>query len=71
MNTDKLTTIVGMILAVMQAGQVAISQIPAGTTMGAKEWLGVGMAVAFAIIGLFTNKQGNVIVTTTPTAPKP
>ena len=69
MSTDKLTSIVGLLLGVLQAGNVALGQIPAGTTMALKDWLGIAMAVGFAIIGIFTNKAGQVGIVTTPVQP--
>ena len=64
MNTDKLTSISGFALAILQAGQVALTQLPAGSVMTSKEWLAVGMAALFAALGFFTNKSGSISVVT-------
>lgn len=54
MNTDKITTIIGAIIAVLVAFNGAV--VPAATG-GTINWVSVGVAVATAIFGYFTNKS--------------
>lgn len=53
MNTDKITTILGVIMAALAAGQQAIQAANGGQV----NWVVVGVAVVGAVFAYFTNKQ--------------
>lgn len=53
MNTDRITTIAGAIIA----GLLALQQTIAASKDEPINWVSVGIAVAVAVWGYFTNKK--------------
>ena len=56
MSADKTATVLGYAIGAAQAAQVALGQIPPGTSMHQQDWIGLGMAVLWAVLGKVTNK---------------
>lgn len=56
-DTDLITTIAGVSIAIGSAAQVAVGQIAPGASMHSGDWLQLLFAVGMAVFGFFTNKQ--------------
>lgn len=54
---DKLTSYLGYGIGAAQAAQVALEQIPAGTSMHKGDYIQLGIALLMAVFGWATNKQ--------------
>ena len=68
MNTDKLTTLLGIIGGIVTAAQGA-APATAGASLTWQNWAQISMGIIVYLIGYFANKQGTVGVTVTPSVP--
>lgn len=57
MNADKMATYAGGAIAVLQSTQVALGQIPPGTSMHTQDWISLATAAVFAFLGWVTNRD--------------
>ena len=57
MNRDTLTTIAGGVVAAGTAAGTIFGQMQPGTSMHSQDYINLGIAVAMAIWGFFTNKK--------------
>lgn len=57
MNSDLATTISGGVVAAGMAANTILGQLPAGTSMHLQDYISLGMSIAMALWGFFTNRQ--------------
>lgn len=56
LNKDKVTTILGVVGAGIMAAQPILTGVQT-QSLHSNDWLQLGTAVAFSLLGYFTNKQ--------------